>query len=706
MTDLNPPPSAAGRHLSLPEAIEVAGRHQAAGRLPEAEAVLREILKVAPKNALALHLMGIIAFQSGQRDTAIRLVTDAIGLRSETGLFHTNLCEILRLDGQLELAIEHGERGAALDPDSATAHSNVGVACYDNEDYAAAERHQRKALALNPALAQALNNIGSILRQQDDADGAITWYRKALDAEPNHLEALNNLGAMLNEVERPEEARAALFRAVQLKPDYAEAHRNIGTMFVQEENFERAEVAFREALKHRPDFVEALIGLATVQRENQALDEAERTLEEALRLEPDRATTLTQIGMLCGDMGFPERALEFYDRGAAAAPDSDGSFIAKGHLQIEMGDMKGAAETLAQALAVKPESIGARLALVQLKKVTPDDDLLTSFESELDDLAPEAVTRRLPVHFALGKCYDDIGDSERAMQHYLEGCRLKRTRLAYRPEENERHVERLIGLFDKAFIDRLQDTGDDSQLPVFVLGMPRSGTTLTEQIIASHSQTHGAGELPDLLRLANVSPLTGATVGYPDSIVNLSARELASMGARYVAGLRERNATAARITDKMPANFFCVGLIHLMLPRARIIHVRRNPVDTCLSGLTKLFRHGQGQSYDLHDQGRFYVSYARLMDHWRKVLPPGAMFEIQYEDLVAETETKARAMIDYCGLEWEDGCLEFHKTERSIRTASVTQVRQPIYKTSVARWKRYESSLGPLLEALGDLVER
>ncbi|HSH13907.1 MAG TPA: sulfotransferase, partial [Desulfurivibrionaceae bacterium] len=245
--------------------------------------------------------------------------------------------------------------------------------------------------------------------------------------------------------------------------------------------------------------------------------------------------------------------------------------------------------------------------------------------------------------------------------------------------------------------------GCPSPLPIFVLGMPRSGTTLTEQIIASHPLVHGAGELPDLLELAN-HPREGAVEGYPLSLQGLTRSDLVDLGEKYVRGLQARNPAAQRITDKMPANFNCLGLIHLMLPNAKIIHVRRNPVDTCLSGFTRLFNKSQHQSYDLAEIGRYYRNYAELMAHWRRVLPAGAFYEIQYEELVADNENQARALLEYCGLEWHEACLESHKTSRNIRTASVTQVRQPIYQSSVERWRKYEKHLGPLLEALGDLV--
>lgn len=282
-----------------------------------------------------------------------------------------------------------------------------------------------------------------------------------------------------------------------------------------------------------------------------------------------------------------------------------------------------------------------------------------------------------------------------------------RNRCERRDCSSEMVVTRHFSYCHKAYLEGIWTSETraaiDSELPIFIVGMARSGTTLTEQIISSHPQVHGAGELPDLLNLAR-QPQGASKTLFPHSMQMLTKADLGLMGGRYVTGLRERHAKANRITDKMPANFLAVGLIHLIVPNARIIHVKRNPIDTCLSGYSRLYSRGQAHSYDLAEIGAYYRGYARLMDHWHAVLPAGAILDVVYEDLVADNEAQARRLIDYCGLPWDDVCLQFHKNERVIRTASVTQVRQPIYNTSVARWKRYETHLGPLVDALGDLV--
>jgi len=260
-----------------------------------------------------------------------------------------------------------------------------------------------------------------------------------------------------------------------------------------------------------------------------------------------------------------------------------------------------------------------------------------------------------------------------------------------------------MDVVDAPLIQRLMGVGDRSDVPVFVLGMPRSGTTLTEQIIASHPDVHGAGELRELMGVVQDIE-SGGMVAFPENLQGLTAQHVARWGQEYVARVAKRAPHAKRITDKMPANYLAMGLIPLMLPNAKIIHVKRNPVDTCVSCFTRLFNRHQDATYDLFELGRHYANYGRLMQHWHRVLPAGSFIEVQYEDIVADMEGQARRLIDHVGLPWNDACLAFHENKRSIRTASVTQVRQPIYGSSVERWRNYERFLGPLLEGLAEFA--
>ncbi len=301
-----------------------------------------------------------------------------------------------------------------------------------------------------------------------------------------------------------------------------------------------------------------------------------------------------------------------------------------------------------------------------------------------DSLVPES--KKSLIHFALGKALDDVGEYERAFEQWLMGNALIRRELAYDELEQERSFRRIIETFDPKLFERFATAGDSSRVPLFILGMPRSGSTLVEQIIASHPAVHGAGETMYLDAVAkSVTGRDGQSVLYPQYVLRLDDAGVHRLGQAYLAGLPPLPDGKTRVTDKTPGNFWYVGLIRLILPHARIIHTTRDPVDTCVSCFSKLFASGQTYSYDLAELGRYFRWYSELMDHWRAILPAGAMLDVAYEDVVDNLEAQARRLLDFCGLPWDAACLSFHETDRPVSTASSIQVRQPLYRSSVAR---------------------
>lgn len=693
--------ASARQSASAADGLAVAFHFYSEGKLAEAEAQLRWVLQVAPKHPEALHLLGVIAHHAGRTELGVQLLQQAVEIAPGEARFHANLAEMCRILNRLDDALAHGERAVALAPDLAMAHSNLGIACYEKGDLDRARVCQERALALEPNFPAALNNLGSILRDREDRAGAIAHYRRALAIAPGYAESASNLGSVLTEDGQPEEALKVLLPLVQSRPEYAEAHCNIATAFLATEDLDRADFGFKRALALRPEYPQAQIGLARVLQERGELQQAEAAARRAVALAPRKAEAHNLLAGILGELGYPEQAGEAYARALELDPQLKVAWLGRGHLRMENGDLKGAGDDFGHVLAMDPEDLGARLALAQLSKVKAGDANMAALVAlEAAGGLPE--TKALPLHFALGKCYEDTGQYDLAFHHYHEGCRLKRKRLQYSAEESDLAVRNIIAFFTAERIAQLGGAGCDSALPIFVLGMPRSGTTLTESILASHPMVYGAGELPDLMEIA--ARPRGGVAGYPLNLQGITQAELKAMGEHYAVALQARAPGSPRITDKMPANFNCVGLIHLMLPRARIVHVRRNPVDTCLSCYTRLFNRSQHQSYDLVEIGRYYRGYAQLMAHWRAVLPAGSLYNLDYEALVADPEPQARALLDYCGLEWDDACLQFHKTERHVRTASVTQVRQPMYRTSVEKWRLYERHLGPLLDTLGELV--
>ena len=697
-----PMPAAEG--LTPEQALQLASQHQAAGRLPEAENLLRQILKLNPQNAHALHLLGVVTYQAGQPILALDLIRQAIAIEPNAALFESNLAEMSRQQGRIEEAIEHGRKAAALDPTMASAHSNLGIALFDAKLYDDAEASHHRALAVMPNLLQSLNNLGSIERARGNKSEALVWYRKALAINPDFLESLTNIGAVLVEEERPEEAIQPLLKVLQVFPDSPEALCNLGLSYYKQDDLEKGEALLRRSLKNRPGYPEALIGLARVLHDADRLDEAETLLLEATEKDPTKADAWCQLGTIYTEQGEADLADAAYHRALVIDAQCADALTGLANLKLEAGKLEEAVASLHSALEADPDNLGARFHLTQAQKVKKGDSNLAVLEAKAASNENLSAEKRISLYYALGKAYDDLKYYDKAFPQFIEGAKLKRGKLNYSADADDARTQRVIEVFSPERYQSLQGAGDADATPIFVLGMPRSGTTLTEQIIASHPLVHGAGELRDLLEVAQQTMSGKPDLAYPENLLDIDHSTLSAWGADYIARLRKHSATAQHITDKMPANYMALGLIPLMLPNAKIVHVKRNPIDTCVSCFTRLFNRHQDATYDLAELGRHYMNYERLMQHWRSLLPAGSFFEVQYEDIVVDMEEQARRLIDYVGLEWNDACLDFHKNKRSIRTASVTQVRQPIYKTSVERWRNYEPYLAPLLEQLKPIL--
>ncbi|MDD5383428.1 MAG: tetratricopeptide repeat protein [Gallionella sp.] len=580
---------------------------------------------------------------------------------------------------------------------------NQLVALFNAGHHAELESQTRSLLERYPDSGFAWKVLGATLQMQ--GKDSLAALRKAMELLPDDADAHYNLGNTLLILGRLDEAEASYRRALQVWPDYVDAHYNLGNTLRNLGRLDEAEASYRRALQVKPDYAEVHGNLGNIMLEQGRLAEAEASYRRALQIKPDYAVAHYNLGNLLHDLNRLDEAEASYRRTLEIKPDYVGAHNNLGITLLDLGRMDEAEASHRRALEINPDFVEGRFSLAQVRKVQAGDENLAALvaieEAAQNGATPLSDKEAVYLHFALGKSYDDIGDYEKAFPHFLKGCKLKRATFDYDPDQTAQHFASIMHVFDHPAMDRLRGGGDPSPLPIFVLGMPRSGTTLTEQIIASHPEVHGAGELPDLMAIAQRN-IAGAT--FPDNLRSLDQARLAAWGAEYVAGLQRRAPDARHITDKMPENFLAVGLIHLMLPHAKIIHVNRNPVDTCLSCFTKLFNRKHEYSYDLAELGRYYVGYARLMEHWRTVLPSGAFLDVQYEDIVADQEAQSRRLIEYCGLEWNDVCLDFHNNKRAISTASMTQVRQPIYKSSVERWRPYEKFLGPLLDALGELA--
>jgi tetratricopeptide (TPR) repeat protein len=448
--------------------------------------------------------------------------------------------------------------------------------------------------------------------------------------------------------------------------------------------------------------------IAVAEQHSQAgrLAAAEALCREILHTQPECAPALHLLGIVSYQTGNFPGAIELM-RSAIAADGTNALYRSNlGELYRQTGDLAEARAAYETAIALKPREAVHHLSLADLKNFAEGDAHLAAMEGLARELASLPALAQIQLHFALAKAYDDLGRYDDGFRHLAHGNPLNRQQIAYDETQMHDTFERIQETFDRRLINAKAGAGDRSPAPVFIVGMIRSGTTLIEQILASHPAVHGAGEVPDFSRLVHQLRTGPAdSIEYPECVPSLSADRLRQLGASYSEGLRRRAPGAFRITDKMPSHFMYLGLIHLALPRARIIHVMRSPLDTCLSCYSKLFIQGQHFTYDLGELGRYYRRYAGLMAHWRELLPPGRLLEINYEAVVADLETEAKKLVRFCGLPWDPRCLAFHETQRPVRTASAIQVRQPIYHTSQGRWHAYRDHLGPLIAALGDLAD-
>ncbi|QFY44428.1 tetratricopeptide repeat protein [Candidatus Methylospira mobilis] len=673
------------------------------GRLEEAVASYRRALEIKPDYAEAHNNLGNVLNGLGRLDDAVASYCRALELKPDYAKAYNNLGNVLQKLGRLEDAVTSYRCALVINADFAEAHHNLGIALENLGRLDEAEASYCRALEVKTDYAEAHNNLGNVLQNLGRPEDAAASYRRALQIKADSAEAHNNLGNTLNELGQFEDAVASYRRALEVKPDYAEAHNNLGIALENLGRLDEAMASYRRALEIKADYAEEHNNLGVTLNNLGRLEEAVASYRRALDIKPDYAAAYGNLGTALKNLGRLDDAVASYRRALDIKPDFAEVYNNLGNVLKDLGRLDDAVASYRRALELKPDYFEAHRNFILLKSVTPEDKSFLALVGYWDAIRNSNSSlpgkELIPLHFALGKCYDDIGDYEKAFPHFLEGCKLKRATFGYNPDRAGQELAGIIDIFDRATIDRLRGSGDPSRLPVFILGMPRSGTTLIEQMIASHMAAHGAGELSMLIEIMlRDNGMPG--VSFPENLLPLTRERLTSWGEEYIAKLKSLAPDAQRITDKLPGNFIGVGLIHLMLPNAKIIHVNRNPMDTCLSCFTELFACSQEFSYDLDELGRYYADYARLMAHWRNVLPAGAFLDVNYEDIVNDTEAQARRIIEYCGLEWRTACLDFHKKERPIQTASAAQVRQPIYKSSIERWRHYEKFLGPLQDAL------
>lgn len=528
-----------------------------------------------------------------------------------------------------------------------------------------AESIYRQVLTRQPKHAAAAHFLGLLLHQTGRSEEGLDLIERSVSLQPTNADFLNNFGTVMRDLGRVAAAVDFFRGAVDLRPEQLAARDNLGSSLKQLGRFEEAEEIYRGTVTRNPFHVRARIGLAETLQEAGRLDEALAIFREALTIRPKDADLLHGLGV-----GL-----------------------------MEKGKLDEAADLFRQALAINPGMATAWLMLTQVKRQKARDAELAGMEAQ-HAKAPQNSLARMQLSFGLGKANDDLKDYGKAFDYFAEGNAIRRKGINYDPVRTREEFAAMKTVFDAAFFERHRPSPITDDAPIFVVGMPRSGTTLVEQIIASHPKVYGAGELSILKNAVGRQFPATMPGGFPWGVSDTDDADFTEAGQAYLDMLHARYPHMRHVTDKMPGNFLLVGFIHMMMPKARIIHCARDAAATCLSIYKVHFRgdtHRYG--YDLGELADFHNLYTDIMAHWHKVLP-GVVHDVRYEDFVADQEGQSRALIDYLGLPWDDAVLSFHETDRPVRTASAAQVRQPMYQGSVDLWKRYGDRLKPLLDKL------
>jgi tetratricopeptide (TPR) repeat protein len=557
------------------------------------------------------------------------------------------------------------QRAITLLPDDPGVHNNLGNALGQHGQLDEAAASYRRALALRPDFAEAHNNLGYVLRGLGQLDDAVASYRQALRIKPDYAEAHHNLGDALLRLGRLDDAVTAYRRALALSPDFVEAHNNLGNALLELGRLDEATASYRRVLAARPEFAEAHSNLGTALRLAGQATEAEASCRRALAIDPNLAASIAVLAELSADQGRFTEAEELFRR----------------------------------AISIEPETAEAWVGISRLRTMTASD---AAWVAQAQQVAARGLPPRKEVllRYAIGKYFDDVKDFEQAFANYRRANQLtRRYRAGYDRRQLTQAIDLIIRRYDREWIGRTRIDAHVSAHPVFIVGMIRSGTTLAEQILASHRSVFGAGELM-FWNTAAAGHRPAALPAAAASGAALNHGTLAALAAGYLRLLEDLSADAVRVVDKMPGNFLHLGLIHAALPHAHIIHMRRNPIDTCLSIYFQHFESFQSYATDLEDLAHYYAEYLRLMKHWRASLPAGVMLDVHYEALVQDQAACSRNMLEFIGLPWDPQCIDFHRTSRSVITASKWQVRQKISTSSVERWRNYERFVAPLKHLL------
>ncbi|KAA9131668.1 tetratricopeptide repeat protein [Marinihelvus fidelis] len=648
--------------------------HINAGRLTQAESICRAAVARNGDDVNMTALLGATLIKARKPAEAEQWLRRSTELAPGFAKPWSDLGRLLAETGRAREAIAALEKAVELAPGEEDAWFQLGRCRAQLGQGAEADAAFERSFALNPA------RKALALAAEHQRDGrwrdAETCYRDVLRAQPDDVNALRGLAACAAHAGRPAQAEQRLRRVVALAPDWVEARLDLGRLL----------------------------------KEQHRLEDAITELDHAVQLAPDHHQAHFLLGSVLAPAARTHDAVAAYRRVVELRPNHAAAWLGLGHTLKTAGQQAEAINAYRECIRLKPGNGETWWSLANLKTYRLDDDDIATIEAQLaaaDAGEPLDTQSRVNFEFALAKAWEDRGEIERAWPLYRAGNERQREHESYDPVRTEVLNDTLIEVFDRDGFERRAGAGHDDPAPIFIVGLPRSGSTLLEQILCSHSQVEGTAELPYIGVISHrMGDGRADGTHYPQAIQDLDDDALAALGREYLA-LADIHRTQGRprFVDKMPNNFPAIGLIHSILPNAKIIDARRYPVDACLSGYRQLFARGQSFTYDMADIGEYWLEYQRMMDHWHEVLP-GRVLTVQYEDVVTDFDAQLERLLAYCELPFEPACARFWETDRPVRTASSEQVRTPLYTGSIHRWRRYAHHLDELLEVLAPVLPR
>ncbi|MDH5572962.1 MAG: tetratricopeptide repeat protein [Gammaproteobacteria bacterium] len=679
---------------SITQLIQEAVQFHQTGQLQEATERYQLVLQIEPDNVDANHLLGVIAAQLGNNSTAFELLSKTIQINPRFAEAHNNLGNILRSMGQLEAAIASFNNAILINQNYAEAYNNTGCILRDTNQLEKAVFYFKRATEINATYTDAHNNLGHAQLEAGNLNDAINCFKRAIASASTYAVSYNNLGNALKEAGRFDDAIKVYMDADRIEPGNAETYNNLASILCTVGRVDEAIINYRKVISLKPDFVPVYNELGNALKISGQIEEAITSYQKAIELKPDYALAYNNLAVSHILKSHHNRAIDYFRKALAIEPDNVEVLNNLGNVLKETGQVDEGIACYRKALSINPDFSETWLMLSGAKKYTEyNNDMRTMEELYFKNDLPEK--EKVYLAFALGKAYEDLKEYEVAFDYILEANRLKRKTYQYSIADEFITFTKIKKLFSSEFFDRHQNAGRVDSTPIFILGMPRSGTSLVEQILASHPQVFGAGELHYLVNLFNQQGNSKSSES------EIHPPEFNKLGDEYIKRIRSLAITEKYVTDKMPGNFIFIGFIRAILPNAKIIHCVRDPMDNCWSIFKNHFSSMKSYAYNIEEIGQYYNLYRDLMSHWHTVVPD-YVYDIKYEDLVADPELQIKKLIGHCGLHWDEACLSFYDSNRRVATASATQIRQPIYKDSVGLWGFYKTQLAELNSILSD----